>query len=347
MTQGNLLDFVIQWHLTERCNLRCSHCYQTGRGNDELSLFEIKEAVDEIVEMFETWSRDYLLSMSPSLNITGGEPFLRSDLPEILSMIRDKGFETFLLSNGTLITDKSAKLLSKLGITGVQISIEGPEAIHENIRGQDSFAASIRGVNKLLDAGVPVALNVTLSEMNAGCFPELLSLSLALGVQKLGFSRLVPTGRGKGMLEQVLNKEKIKNIYTEIFDLDRGNLEIVTGDPIVSQMHTPCGEDAGSVAIGGCAAGLSGLTFLPDGTIVPCRRLFIPIGNIRHDSLRDIWVTSDVLNDLRDRSKYSGKCGACERWALCRGCRAIAYAHSLAQGQEDFLAPDPQCFVNS
>ncbi|UCD34076.1 MAG: SPASM domain-containing protein, partial [Nitrospiraceae bacterium] len=91
---------------------------------------------------------------------------------------------------------------------------------------------------------------------------------------------------------------------------------------------------------------ISGLTILPDGTMVPCRRLPVPIGNITSDSLREVWASSDVLNALRDRSRYKGKCGSCLRWAHCRGCRAIAYACSQSAGKGDVLAPDPQCFIN-
>jgi AdoMet-dependent heme synthase len=121
----------------------------------------------------------------------------------------------------------------------------------------------------------------------------------------------------------------------------------VTGDPVASQMTAESGSrDQGDVPTGGCAAGVSGLTFLPDGTITPCRRLAIPVGNVRTDNLREVWATSDVLNALRDRSRYKGRCGVCSRWADCRGCRAIAYAYSQSRGGEDFLWEDPQCFIH-
>ena len=62
--------------------------------------------------------------------------------------------------------------------------------------------------------------------------------------------------------------------------------------------------------------------------------------------MREIWAASPVLEALRDKSRYSGKCGACARWADCRGCRAIAYEYARSQGNPDFLAPDPQCFID-
>jgi radical SAM protein with 4Fe4S-binding SPASM domain len=344
INQGN--DFFIQWHLTERCNLRCAHCYQTEGRTEELTLTEITETVEEVAAMLEAWTEAYSISFSPSFNITGGEPFLRKDIFVVLETIAGRGFAVYLLSNGTLIDREKAKRLAGLGISGVQISIEGPETVHDRIRGEGSFSASLRGVACLLDAGLTVTLNATLSEINEGTFLETVALARSVGVQRLGFSRLVPSGRGARLAHRMIPKRKVREIYERIFALDTGGLEIVTGDPVAAQFktagHTGKTSDFPSA---GCAAGLSGLTFLPDGTIVPCRRLFIPVGNLRHDSLREVWATSDVLNALRDKRRYTGKCGDCRRWAVCRGCRAIAYAYSRTRGGDDFLSEDPQCFI--
>jgi radical SAM protein with 4Fe4S-binding SPASM domain len=339
-------DFFVQLHLTERCNLRCKHCYQTGRNVDEMSLAEVREVVGEISDTLNEWKDAYGMNFSPSFNVTGGEPFLRSDLTDILSEIGDRGFDIYLLTNGILIDKREAKALLKIGVKGVQISIEGPEEIHEEIRGKGSYSSSLKGVRNLLDEGLNVSLNVTLSHVNAGSFMDIIDMALNIGVNKVGFSRLVPSGRGEGMSEEMLGAGTLKALYKKIFSLETGDLQIVTGDPVASQSVSEDTGDMGDIPSGGCAAGLSGITILPDGTIVPCRRLCIPIGNIRKDSFREIWSTSSVLGTLRDRNRYGGKCGTCRRWANCRGCRAIAYAFSKAKGKGDFLAEDPQCFVD-
>ncbi|MGE5300719.1 MAG: radical SAM protein [Acidobacteriota bacterium] len=345
MAITNFHEFFIQWHLTERCNLSCAHCYQTGGKSAELSLEEIRSVAEEVAEMLGAWSEAYGISFSRSVSVTGGEPFLRHDISEILETIRIKGFDLYLLSNGTLIDEGRAKMLSRLSMKGVQISVEGPENVHDAIRGKGSFSASMEGIRHLLDAGLKVTVNATLSELNSGHLHDLAEIALSLGVQRLGFSRLVPSGRGLGLIDRMIEREKVRKIYEEIFSLRPAGLEIVTGDPVASQMSCPAGEDAGTVATGGCAAGLSGLTFLPDGTIVPCRRLFVPIGNVRNDTIREVWASSPVLEALRDRTRYKGRCGDCRRWAGCRGCRAIAYAYSSAKGKPDFLSEDPQCFI--
>jgi radical SAM protein with 4Fe4S-binding SPASM domain len=310
-----------------------------------MSLPEIKEVVNEVSETLKEWKEEYGIEFSPSFNITGGEPFLRNDIFEVLKEIRSRGFDIYILSNGILIDRERAKILSDLAISGVQVSIEGPEEIHEKIRGKGSFSSALKGVRHLLDQGITVTLNITLSDINADYFMEMVELSSAIGVQRLGFSRLVPSGRGKSLLPNMLKKERVKELYETIIPLKINGLDIVSGDPVLSQLFSTDKKDHGSVATGGCAAGLSGVTILQDGTITPCRRLDIPIGNIRKDSLREVWATSDVLLKLRDRKSYKGRCRSCSRWASCRGCRAIAYAYSCSKGENDFLSEDPQCFI--
>jgi radical SAM protein with 4Fe4S-binding SPASM domain len=342
-------DFFVQWHLTERCNLECTHCYQSKEASPELSFSEIEEVLDEIAEMMDAWQEKYAVNLSRSLSLTGGEPFLRHDFHEILNACVQKGFDIYILSNGTLIDRELAKSLACRGVKGVQVSMEGPEHIHDSIRGRGSFRASVEGVHHLLDSGIVVTLNTTLSALNADFFPDMIDLALSLGVQKLGFSRLVPSGRGAGLIDKMLDTVTVKELYEKIFSLPSGTLKIVSGDPIVSHMNCNADDsDAGNIMTGGCAAGLSGFTLLADGTITPCRRLPVSLGNVKTDSLREVWAASPVLEQLRDRRSYKGKCGQCAKWASCRGCRAIAYAYARTKDStEDFLADDPQCFIKA
>ncbi len=340
-------DFFIQWHLTERCNLSCRHCYQSGRWMSELSLAEIREVIAEVAEMLQEWENAYGLHFSPSFNITGGEPLLRADLLDILTEIGSHGFAMYLLTNGTLIDFETAELIAGRGIKGVQVSMEGPSEIHDAIRGSGSFAASCAGVRHLLAAGIKVNLNVTLSRANADQMLAMIPIAKELGVQRLGYSRFVPSGQGMQMVSELLSPHEVKELYEQLMTLAVPGLDIVTGDPLAAQMQVEAGGPAGCTPFAGCAAGVSGLTLLADGTIVPCRRLELPIGNVRSDSLREVWATSELLTRLRDKSRYAGKCGSCKRWAACRGCRAIAYACSQTKGSGNPLAEDPQCFLDS
>ncbi|OPY83371.1 MAG: Antilisterial bacteriocin subtilosin biosynthesis protein AlbA [Syntrophorhabdus sp. PtaU1.Bin153] len=344
MIDNEPFEFFVQWHLTERCNLRCRHCYQTGKRTEEMTLHEVKGVVGDISDLLKSWSDAYDIIFSPSINVTGGEPFLRDDLSQVLEAIEQKGFAIYVLSNGTLIDKGRAQDLSRHAVRGVQVSLEGPAHIHDTIRGKGAYAGALKGVEFLIDAGLKVTLNVTLSTLNADYVADMVQVAAGIGAQRLGFSRLVPSGRGTGLAGSALTAAGVKEVYETIFSLDGMGVEIVTGDPVASQIKDPLGEgEEGPLLRGGCAAAFSGLTFLPDGTITPCRRLGVPIGNVLRDSLRMVWAASPILEALRTRDAYSGKCRSCKRWSFCRGCRAIAYAYSVSRGENDFLAEDPQC----
>jgi len=335
-------EFFIQWHLTERCNLRCRHCYQSGEPLEEMSLHQCIDVIGEAADMLEGWSESFGIEFAPSANISGGEPLLRGDVFAIMEELGRRGFDIYLLTNGTLVDEGRARRLADIGASGVQVSVEGPEDVHDSIRGRGSFSSAMNGVDHLLDAGLTVTLNATLSRLNAARFMELVVIAQDAGVQRLGFSRLVPSGRGRGLLEQSLDRWQVRDLYGAILSLKADGLTIVSGDPVAHQARLSDAGDAGATPLGGCAAGLSGLTLLADGTLLPCRRLPVPLGNVCEDSIREIWATSEVLNALRDRQKYAGKCSSCPRWAACRGCRAIAYAHGGS-----ILAEDPGCFIGS
>ncbi|MDA8164972.1 MAG: radical SAM protein [Desulfobacteraceae bacterium] len=334
-------DFFIQWHLTERCNLRCRHCYQTGRRQDELATAEALAFIDEAAETVAAWSGLYGLQFASSFSITGGEPLLRPDLFELLAAMRARGFGVNLLSNGTLIDRGKAERLRELGVGAVQVSLEGPPAVNDAVRGAGSFEAAVRGVKHLAAAGLAVTLNMTLSRLNAGAFEEMPGLAASLGARRLGFARLVPAGRGRGLLGDALTPGELERLYRRIAALPEQGVELVCGDPLFARFREETtAEDQGDIPVAGCAAGLSGFTVVPNGTVMPCRRLPIPIGSIKEDSIRELWASAPLLERLRDRGRYQGACGDCPRWALCRGCRAVAYAFA-----GDPLAADPQCFL--
>lgn len=339
-------EFFVQWHLTERCNLRCRHCYQQGVQVGELSLDQIKAVAIEVAATVEAWSQAYQIPFSLSYNVTGGEPFLRSDFFEILGSIVSLKGDIYILTNGTLVDRDRAQKTADSGAKGVQVSLEGPEVIHDGIRGKGSFLSALQGVRHLVSAGLPVTLNTTLSRINAGYTADLAQIAKDCGVKRLGFARLVPAGRGGTLSGEMLDPVSLKCLYSELLSMQTEGLEIVIGDPIASQMQKDeeTAEGFPHLALSGCAVAVSGLTFLSDGSVVPCRRLPIPIGNVQSDSLREIWATSPVLNRLRDKNAYRGRCGKCYRWSMCRGCRAIAHACSKST-QDGFLDDDPQCFI--
>ena len=101
--------------------------------------------------MLNDWRAIYEIGLSSSFTVTGGEPFLRQDIFEVLEELRRTGFNTYILSNGTHISWELALRLAATGVKGVQISIEGPEAVHDSIRGAGSFSSSLKGIRNRID----------------------------------------------------------------------------------------------------------------------------------------------------------------------------------------------------
>ena len=308
-----------------------------------MTLEEIGPIATEAAEMLTQWEDLYGVRFERSCSVTGGEPLLRPDLDAILEILAEAGFALDLLSNGTLIDRRWAETLASAGVRSVQVSIEGPEEIHDRLRGARSYRAAMEGAAHLVAAGLPVTLNMTLSRLNALYLETLIATAADTGVAQVGFSRLVPSGQGAELRDQTLCAQEVEELYRRVFSLQEPGVRIVSGDPVATQMRSSASPPAEGPPLGGCAAGVSGLTLLPDGTILPCRRLEVPIGNVRDDSLREIWATSPVLNQLRTRNLYQGACRTCSRWSGCRGCRAVAWASS--EGSNSYLSEDPQCFL--
>jgi AdoMet-dependent heme synthase len=338
-------DFFIQWHLTERCNLRCRHCYQEATPTEELNAEEVKHEIDGAAEMFEAWEKEQDVSVSPSIHFTGGEPLLHAGLWNILAYAAAKGFRTALLSNGTLINEENARKISELGVCDTQVSLEGPPEIHDSIRGTGSFAAAARGIEFLTKTGNMVSANVTLSRLNVDKIEETAGLASEMGCYGIGFSRLVPCGSAKEMFANLLTAAEIREAYARIIAMNTPDFEVSSSDPLAGILAGNAPSRACGLSMSGCSAAFFGVTIASDGAVMPCRRMNIKVGNLKDNSLRSIWATSPILWKLRKRENYRGACGSCSFWPVCRGCRAVAYACSQAQGKPDLFADDPQCWL--
>jgi radical SAM protein with 4Fe4S-binding SPASM domain len=338
-------DFFIQWHLTERCNLRCRHCYQRRRSLHEMTTDEVKREIDGATEMLQAWKEDYDISLSPSIHFTGGEPFLSRGLWSIIARARKCGFKVAVLTNGCLITQRDAEQACTNGIAEIQISLEGPPGIHDSIRGSGTFARAVKGAQLMIDAGNCVSANMTLSRLNIHSIVETVKIAGDLGFSSIGFSRLVPCGSGKNLLDSLLSPQEITLAYQNMLTLNSPSFEVASGDPLYGVLSGLEPSPECNLALSGCSAGFSGVTITSDGSVMPCRRIGVKIGNLRKTSLRHIWSTSKLLWRLRQRESYKGQCGSCRLWPSCRGCRAVAYAFSKTQGKPDLFADDPQCWM--
>jgi heme b synthase len=322
---------LVFWELTKRCNLRCVHCRAEAdmEYHEELSAVEIKQTIDDIAAFAK-----------PIIVLTGGEPLYRVDVFDIAQYAVSKRLRVALATNGTLIDDGIARKIKETGIARVSISIDGPDAAtHDNFRGiPGSFDLALRGAHELAWAGVEFQFNTTITRRNVKHFESLLGMAQSLGAKALHVFMLVPVGCGAEIAESdMLSAEEYERILNRLYEFSRDSgFEVkATCAPhyyrIIRQRARQEGRkisfetDGLSAVTRGCLAG-TGVCFISHtGDVQPCGYLPLMAGNIKEQSISEIWQNSELFNGLRNFSKLTGKCGECEYVAYCGGCRARAY----------------------
>ena len=331
--------FYVQYHITHGCNLKCSHCYQSSFSSDrELSLQEIFGSIREISEMVCDWRSKHCPSLQGVIHLTGGEPLVRSDWETIIDFCLDQSLKAVLMSNGTLVTNDIAERLADKQIE-VQISLDGLKATHEEIRGPNSFENTLAGIRHLRKNKVPTSVSLTLMKRNLHELDDLIEVLKEHDVSYLGISRYIPAKHAKND-KQALSPQELKDFSKYLAKTNRSpDFRVVCRDPLVNLPENQIGHHD-RTGLEGCTVGLCGFCVLADGTMIPCSRLNIPLGNVRTDSIREVWAKSEILDTFREFSNLKGKCGHCEHIDSCRGCRAIAHAIN-----DDYLAEDPHCWL--
>lgn len=328
-------DFYFQWHLTERCNRACRHCYQDGARCAELGLPDLELILKNMDQALTKWD------LPGSLSLTGGEPFIRRhDLLALAARIDDlPNFAYYdILTNGSLIKEADAARLRELRkLRRVQVSLEG--AIRETndaIRGDGAFDETMDAIRLLKRQGLTVSVMTTVSRLNCAEIPALIGILDVEGVDTFALERLIPEGAGIGLRDQLLSPTELGDLYTSVYNLAQrtSHLRMLLHRPLFV-LVAPKDSTVGAL----CSVGNNALTIMPDGTVYPCRRLPIPIGNALHDGFYATWYGSEVLWRVRNPHNLQGKCRDCEFLTACRGCRAMAY---FASG--DYLAEEPQCW---
>ncbi|MBC7217570.1 MAG: radical SAM protein [Candidatus Caldatribacterium sp.] len=323
------LDF--QWHVTNRCNLRCRHCYQeTFQDEDSGTFFAVARRLLEGLER---------LGRLSILNITGGEPLLLGeDLFALFGMLSEhpRILELGLITNALCIDEKVlARLAAFPKLTTVKVSLEGMEGMNDAIRGKGVFRRVTRALELLSRSPLRVVLMVTLHKKNLSEVPELFRFAQEIGVDGIIFERFVPEGIGRGMAEAVLGSREWQEFLKVLCELCKMEVPLSSLLPYKA-FWVEFGDGVGLLGAP-CSLGES-FCLMPDGTLFPCRRLPIPLGNVLREELENLIAHPLVLR-LRDRRYLEGKCRVCTVEG-CLGCRALAYTVSGNPFGEDI-----QCFL--
>ena len=346
--ETDLDEFYFQWHITDRCNLRCVHCYQDRYDiRSDSSLAQLEKIADQIIITLGKWHRKGRIAL------TGGEPFLKKELFPLMEYLEQSEhiWRIGILTNGTLTDEKIADRLKTLQkLYYVQISLDGAsEETNDSIRGKGSYGKAIDSFRLLHEKGINTRLMFTVHKRNLRDVPSLINLAIREKIGTLTIERFVPEGRGAEIKDWFLTKEETHELFRYVSR--RSDIEYKKGTPLkilkyrtlwanIDPERAKTADTPPEIDLGGmCSVGMESLTILSDGTVLPCRRLPIPIGNLRKDSIFKIWYTSELLWKIRNKNDLKGKCNGCDLIPRCSGCRAIAYAVT-----GDYLAEDPQCW---
>ena len=326
---------LIAWETTRACNLACRHCRAEAvlePPPGELSFEEGRALLNQAA----AWPPP------PMIILSGGEPLLRPDILELAAYGHSLGLRMLLSTNGSLVEADTARQMKAAGVARVSLSLDGPEAqSHDDFRGQaGAFAGLERGAAHLRTAELPFQINSTLTAGNLHQAEALTDQALRLGAVAHHIFLLVPVGRALGM-EKALTAEEYEEALKGLKRREASlSLEFKA---TCAPQYQRLGREMGLAAPGrhgqgrGCLAGQGFVFISSEGEVRGCGYLDLAAGNIRQAPLRTIYETSPLFVDLRDRARYHGKCGRCEYWNICGGCRARARAES------DHLGPEPLC----
>lgn len=360
---------VLAWETTRACPLACRHCRAEAHIDphpDQLTTEEGKTLLKDVADSFG----------NPIVILSGGEPMTRKDIFELAAYGTSLGLRmTISPDDGRLLTPENSRSLLESGIKRVSFSLHYPDADKNDYfaRLDGAFEAAKQGLKNLREAGVSFQINTSVTKRNVDDLPRMLELTRELGAEAWHVFMLVPTGRGKELLQDELAPEEYETALNWLYDQQKAAPIVIQATcaphlkriqrqrkreearsgqaptPVVAAGHPgghpgarPGGHPGGHPGLDsstrGCLTG-DGFCFVSHiGEVYGCGFLPIEAGNIREKPFSEIYNHSSLFQELRDLSLLKGKCGICEYRTVCGGCRARAYGQT-----GDYLGEEPYC----
>lgn len=324
---------IAQWDINNDCNLNCKHCrvLEKNTKDEELSLKEAKELLSQLYYCGTT-----------KLNISGGEPFLRKDIFEILDFTR-KFDDIVITTNCTLLDEEKCKKLETYPNVRLSISLDGMEEIHDKFRGRKGTFKKVTETLPILNKhNIKYSIRYTLSRDTIKDAIEVLKLAARNGAQDFNTRRVILSGHANK--DMLISNEEYKNIIKEIIEeCKKLNINFKTGDPLLIPVFPEVfginlEKDDISKIYAGCEAGDEIIYIDYKGNVGACSYIPKFADNIKDKPLDEILNTNKLFTTLREyKANLKGKCSKCTYKMICGGCRATAMALNKSLLEEDAL----------
>ena len=337
---SNQSRLLLQFHVTGRCNLRCRHCYRREGDVEPLAYSDVISVIEQYKELQKEYNTRHQIRRKGHINITGGEPFIRSDIKEILRYLGEnrEEFSYGVLSNGSFLDDELVAVLKETQVSFVQLSIDGDRVLHDSLRAPGDYDRVLKTAEYLEKNGIRTYISFTANKENYRCLPQVAKECRKRGITKLWSDRLVPIGNGEDISSLAITDKELPE-YVAVMKKARGGWLTrllypktkVTMNRALQFLHSD-----GSMY--SCSAGNSLITVDEFGTVMPCRRMPIPCGSVLDSTLKEIYYNNGIMKGLRD---------SCEP-EECRNCNYVHYCKGGAKCQSyaaygSYYRADPAC----
>jgi radical SAM protein len=339
----NLSPLLVIWEVTQACDLACVHCRanaQPDRHPGELTTQEGFHLLDEIKQFG-----------NPLVVFTGGDPLKRSDLYDLARYSVAAGLRTNVTPSATsLLTAHAIDKFKDSGISRMAISLDGPDApTHDGFRGVDgSYDQAIFALRHAREIGLETQVQTTATRRNLSKLGHIAEQVAEVQAKMWSLFFLVTTGRA--LESEDLNGEEYEKVFEFLYEISKvAPFEVKTTEGMHYRRYIAQRLKAEHGGRGGAngrllwrTTGVSdgrGFVFVSHtGEIYPSGFLPVSAGNVRTDSLVDVYRNSSLFRILRTPESNVGKCGYCEYHKICGGSRARAYALT-----GNYLEGDPRC----
>jgi radical SAM/SPASM domain protein of ACGX system len=334
--------FGLQWHVTNNCDQRCWHCYIWRKYEEEgLRIEPTIQQCYNVVCDFIDFCRE--VNARPYFSITGGDPLLYPHIWELLSYIHEKQIHFTILGNPFNLTPETAKRLKNLGCLSYQMSLDGLEETHDNLRKFGSFRATLDALPLLREVGIRSMIMSTVSLVNYEEISSVARLCVEHQVGNFAFARFCPQREGDAQYNMSPQQYKgflseMWQVYSELVDKGtRFSLKDHLWVPFLYEKGMYHLKDEKGIVFDGCNCAIKHITLLPNGTVYACRRFDSMVGKIGVQNFKEIFL-SPRMRVYREIENLAG-CKDCELLYYCRGCHAVS-----AGTTGSFFDKDPQCW---